>query len=373
MRISSGIAELLFEKGNRTGDGYASFTLPSGVMLVIPRRGFGRRGGLALYNPQRAIGHAAKALMRTGLWPGENTNAPAAPLDELRGILSDLIGETCAQWAFQFGATGIYSKAVILAMDRAGRPLAYGKLAALPAAQQAVLHEASVLNRLSAVTSLHGRIPRVLGQSRWRGFPLLALSAGPSAPAPKVFGAAHREFVASLKDATRSRGTLLESLMWHDMGRLLATWRGRLTPAWCDRYDWALDELERRLGPVRLDLALAHRDFVCWNTRMNSDGSLFVFDWEFSRQGSMPGWDFFHFHVAPWAMLSRPFDRDGAAKLISAAQREGIEPADDLLLAYLTDIALFHHNAVLSEGGMEHREFGIATQGIDLLRALKSR
>jgi hypothetical protein len=373
MRTSSAIAELLLDSDKRAGGGHASFVLPSGAMLVIPRAGATRRGGLALYNPQRATGLAAKALMWTSLWPGKATKVLAGPLDELRRIFADLLGEPCVQCAFLFGATGIYSKTVIVAMDHAGRPLAYGKLATLPAAQEAVRHEASTLNRLSAVASLRGRIPRSLGQTYWRGFPLLVISAGPPARAPKRFGAMHRAVLASLRDATRTPGTLLESVMWHAMMRLLARWRSRLTPVWCDRYDWALGELERRLGPVRLDLALAHRDFVCWNTRMNSNGSLFVFDWEFSRQGSTPGWDFFHFHVALWAVLARPLDRDSIAELISTAQSEGIESADDLLLAYLTDIALFHHDAVLSEGGTAHRELGIAAQGIDVLRALKSR
>ena len=108
----------------------------------------------------------------------------------------------------------------------------------------------------------------------------------------------HHDFLARLRDATRTSGALVGSPMWRIITRLLEARRSRLPPQWCDRYDWALFELERRFGSTRLDLVLAHRDFVASNTRISSDGTLFVFDWELSRPGSTLGWDFFHFHLA---------------------------------------------------------------------------
>jgi hypothetical protein len=369
---SSLLPELLLDK-DISASAHVSFTLPSGAVLVVPKTGQARRGALAVYNPQRVTGRVAKALMWSGMWRGTVAHVRSGPLEELQTILADLLGEPHLQCAFYFGATGIYSKAVIIAIDGAGRPLAYCKLAALPVAQQAVRHEGCTLDRLAAAAGLHGRIPRVLGETRWRRFPLLVLSAGPSVGAPQRFGAMHRAFLARLNEATCEPGTLLESPAWHDMSEKLARWRVRLTLPWQERYDWALGALERRLGSGRLDLALAHRDFACWNTRTNADGSLYVFDWEFACRGSTPGWDFFHFHVALRAVLGRPLDRDGVAALTSAAHREGFVPAEDLLLAYLTDVALFHHDTVLGAGEVNHPLLEIAAQGIDVLRVQTPR
>jgi hypothetical protein len=369
-RLSSALADLFLDEDIRAS-AHVSFALPSGAVLVVPKAGRARRGALALYNPQRVTGRVAKALMWSGIWRGTVAHVQPRPLEELQTILAGLLGEPRLQCAFYFGATGIYSKAVILAIDSAGRPLAYGKLAALPVAQQAVRHEGCTLDHLAAATGLRGWIPRVLAETQWREFPLLVLSAGPSAGAPKRFDAMHRAFLGMLKEATCEPAKLLDSIAWRDMNATLARRRERLAPAWRDRYDWALPELERRLGSVRLDLSLAHRDFVCWNTRTNADGSLYVFDWEFARRGSTPGWDFFHFHVALRAVLGRALDRDGVAALTSAAHREGLAPAEDLLLAYLADVALFHHDSLLDAGEDNHPVLEIAAQGIDVLRVQK--
>jgi hypothetical protein len=367
MRTSSAIAGLLLDRNGRNAR-HVSFDLPSGAMLVLPKSGRARRGALAIYNPQRVTGFAAKALMASGFWRGRETSVTPGPLEELQAILAAVIGDAHAQCGFYFGATGIYSKTVILVMDRSGRPLAYGKLADLPAARESVRHESSTLDRLANASGLRGRIPRVVGNTRWRDFPLLVLSAGPSARAPRSYGTMQREFLTNLTNATRETGTLLDSPTWQDMTERLYRWRERLTPAWRDRYDWGMAELERRLGSARLELALAHRDFVCWNTRRNADGTLFVFDWEFSRSGSMPGRDFFHFHVALWAVLGRPLNRDAVDALISAAKREALAPAVDLLLAYLLDVALFQHDAAFGAGEDGHPMLNILAQGIDVLR-----
>ena len=127
MQTPSAIADLLLAAGGHAGRRHMSFELPNGAMLVVPKQGTGRRAGLALYNPQRATGLAAKGLLWTGLWPGRTVEVLAGPLDELRNTLAVALGEPHVECAFQFGSTGIYSKTVILVMDRAGRPLAYAK------------------------------------------------------------------------------------------------------------------------------------------------------------------------------------------------------------------------------------------------------
>jgi hypothetical protein len=372
----SEIAELLIAPNDGSGRPYVFYALGNGAKLLTPKQGAARRAGFTIYNPQMLTGLAAKCMMSLGLWPGQTIGVRTERLDELRETLASRTGNPDIELAFQFGATGIYSKTVVLVMDSVGNALAYAKLAAGAAAQEAVRHEAAVLDQLSANADLRGRVPCSLGDLEWRGYSLLVMSPGPVRRAPLAFGAVHRSFLACLRQATRTPAIFTESPMWHEMIKLHAAWSSRLSSTWCERYDWALGELERRLGETRLDLALAHRDFAPWNTRLNSDGSVFVFDWEFAKAGSTPGWDFFNFHIAMGAARARPLDADSVAELLAAARREGIAPAEDLLLACLTDMALFQHDAMLREGaGKEenHRLLGSAGQGIDTLRRLRLR
>ena len=372
MQRSTGIADLLLASKDRSARAHASFVLPTGAMLIIPRNGPARRGGLAIYNPLRVTGLAAKSLMWSGVWSGQEVHVSAEAMDELHSVLADLLGERHVECAFQLGATGIYSKIVILVMDTAGRPLAYAKLAALATAQQALQHEIATLERLSTVAPLRGRVPHLLGRTKWREFPVVLMSPGPVKRAPRVFGAAHHEFLSCLREATRTPGILVECPMWHAATLLLARWGKGMSPAWRDRYDWALVHLQRQLGRTQLDLSLAHRDFAPWNTRTDRNAILFVFDWEFSKGAFVPGSDFFHFHIALWAMLGRAIDGDVVTNLIAAASREGISNAEDMFLAFLIDIALFEHDAILREGKQHHPVLEIAAQGIDILRRRRS-
>ena len=364
----SEIAEFLATPQVHPGRAYAMYTLRNGAAILLPKRGAVRRAGLALYNPQMGTGLAAKGLMWTGIWPGRAVCLQPEPLEELRQVLADCIGNSDIELAFQFGATGIYSKAVVLVMDSAGIPLAYAKLAAIDTAQEALRHETDVLKRLSSDARLRGRISLVFADLEWNGFLLLVMSPGPPHRAPSTFGTAQRTFLACLASSTRTVAVLTTSPMWQEMNSLYAAWNSRLSSAWRRRYEWAFGELERRLGRVRLDLSLAHRDFAPWNTRLRSDGTLFVFDWEFARAGSTLGWDFFNFHVAVRAARAGTLDGDGVSELLAAARLEKIDAAEDFLLAYLTDKALFYHNAVLREGKDSHGCLEIAAQGIDTLR-----
>jgi hypothetical protein len=362
------IADLLLSADSCTEQPHVSFTLPSGTMLVIPRKGTLRRRALAIYKPYRMTGLAAIGLMWTGLWRGQSVGVKRDALEELQKILADCLGEHHVECAFQFGATGIYSKTVILIMDSGGRTLAYAKLAAGELAQKALSYESSVLKKFANISDLRDGAPRLLAQTEWRSFPLTVISAGPPYLGPRVFSGTHRDYLARVRNATLNPGLLIESSMWHLMKRSLSQWRGTLSHQWQDRYDWAFAELEARLGRTRLDLSLAHRDFAPWNIRQHREGSLFVFDWEFSKEGSTPAWDLFHFHVASQAAFNRALDHDDVRNLIGEARRYGIEPADDLLLAYLLDVALFHHEFTLSVGESQHRILTSAAQGLDLIR-----
>jgi hypothetical protein len=369
----SEVAEQLAAPHGHPGRPFLKYALRNGAIILIPSQGPARSGGLALYNPQMVAGLAAKGLMWSRLWAGQAVHLRAEPLEQLRESLAGCLGQSDIELAFQFGATGIYSKTTILVMNSAGWPLAYARLAATTLAQEALLCEAATIERLSRDAGLNGRVPDFLGRFEWKGFPVIVISAGPTRRAPSVFGAAHADFLRRLKEATPAPIALAASGAWRTMTERRKAWDSRLSPEWRDRYDWTLGEMEAKLGSASLDLAMGHRDFVPWNTRLNSDGTLFVFDWEFSTPESTPGWDLFHFHVALWAARGRMLDAEGLSELLAAAQRGGIEPAEGCLLAYLTDMALFHHDAMLREGREHHRLLTSAARGIDTLRRQSGR
>lgn len=370
MSSASGVADLLLCELGGVDAPHAVFTLPSGTKLVIPHKGPLRRSALALYKPYRMTGLAAKSLIWTGLWPGELVGVRRDALQTLRDLLARCLGKQHVECAFQFGATGIYSKTVILVMDSAGNALAYAKLAAGQIAQNALTYENSILRKFAAVSELRDRVPRMLAQTEWQGFPLSVISAGPPHLGPRSFNKMHLEYLARIKAATMTTCLFTDSPMWCRMQQWLCHWRNFLSADWQERYDWAFGELQTRLGQKRIELSLAHHDFVPWNIRQHRDGSLFVFDWEFSKEGSTPGWDMFHFHLAPQVAFNRNLDHNAIQGLIAAATRYGMEPAEDLLLAYLTDVALFHHDAVLNLSNDQHRFLTSVAQGIDVMRTL---
>lgn len=113
MTTSSPVADALLVSDGRLGRKYVSFQLPSGAFLVIPKQRVLRRGGLAIYNPLRMTGIAAKSLMWAVCWFGRSIGVLTELLDELQSILADRLGERHVECAFQFGSTGIYSKTVL--------------------------------------------------------------------------------------------------------------------------------------------------------------------------------------------------------------------------------------------------------------------
>ena len=76
-----------------------------------------------------------------------------------------------------------------------------------------------------------------------------------------------------------------------------------------------------------------HGDFVPWNTFVQSDGELFVFDWELAEFDQPIIWDVMHFHARAAVMRGKPELPMNWVQLGS-----GDLPTDKgLLLLYLVD------------------------------------
>ena len=365
------IAEALMAPESSPARPYVAFSANSGAWILVPDKGRIRSAGLALYHPQSLRGAVAKNLIASGAWRPQSRRIREETLSELKGALNGFVGEDELHCAFYLRAPGPFAKAIVLAMDSTGRAIAYVKIAATERSARAIAHEADMLERLARVPALAGSIPRVLARATWRDYPILVLSAGPLRDAPRGFDAIHRQFLDHVSAATRTTRPLEESRMVADMRDRFYASLDVLPEQWRNRYDWALDTLAKRIGASPMSLSLAHGDFVPWNMRRNDDASLYVFDWELAKEERTAGWDTFHFHLARHAFGVGTLGGFGIDALCTLVAREDRDGAEVLLLAYLTDVALFCQHRLIEAQATATNPFIAAAS--ELLDALQRR
>jgi hypothetical protein len=370
-RSLAAIADALVVNGASPARPYVAFSVNSGAWILVPDKGRIRSGGLALYHPQTLRGALAKNLIANGVWRPQSRRIREETLDELQTVLNGIVGHDELHCAFYLRAPGPFAKAIVLVMAETGRALAYVKIAATEGGARAIAHEADVLERLARVPALKPSLPHVIARARWRDYPILVLKAGPARRPPRGFEDCHRVFLAHLREATQVMHPFSGSRMLHEMCARLEDCRDALSPDWRARYDWALDEISRRAGSDPIALALAHGDFVPWNMRRNSDGSIYVFDWELAAEERTQGWDVFHFHLARHASGVEPRGALDLSSLLACVKGDAHDTAETLLLAYLTDVSLLYQHRLIESNVVPTNPF-IAAAGA-MLDALRRR
>ena len=181
-------------------------------------------------------------------------------------------------------------KPTFLAVDGAGRPLGYGKLAAAGVTERAQ-REVDGLRAMSRAPVLGLRSPELLADLTWAGCRVLVVSPLPD-------------------DAQRypddlSAPTHLLDHARHDGGsiaveQVVAVLRDRVARSgqdWLhDLWAQSADELVGRTAGLRLQAGLLHGDWVPWNLAV-ADGVVWAFDWEHSEVESAAALDLVHWHV----------------------------------------------------------------------------
>ena len=339
--IASPIAERLVTSQSSGARRYFGLKVRAGAWVLVPREGARARDGLAIYNPQSLGGILKKALANRGVWAGKRIYLRDQMLREIEAVLEEQIGIAPLHCAFYFRSPGLFSKTIALALDRYGCAVAYVKFGVTAEGEMALARETDALDKLAAVPELASCVPRVIGRGRWLEYPMLVVSVGAPSRRCGSFGPAQETFLHDLRKATAKRKAFRDSVMWKAMSTRFAAGRAALGTLACERYVWALENIENRLGSQPLTMSLAHRDFVPWNMHYDHNGALFVYDWELAQDECTPGWDFFHYHLASQPL--RPSDRieEIAEALLREAERAGIAPARDCLLGYLADVGLF--------------------------------
>jgi hypothetical protein len=260
-------------------------------------------------------------------------------------LLEQLLDLPRVHLALAPGAPGEFRKLTLQVMTARGQVAAFAKLAASERAREAVERENRVLGDLAGCHQLHGRVPTLIGAIELEDALVIAQTAGGGRIVAPRYSAKHHEFLALVADATERRVPFSQSLMWRSMQTTFETIETHLSRASLQRIRSVLSDVDQTLGSTEITLGLAHRDFGPWNSRIQPDGTLFVFDWESAQHEMVPLYDFFDFQIRSHVLRdqqTRPIEL--AHRLLELARKWFPKTRPDqvraYLLAYLADRVL---------------------------------
>jgi hypothetical protein len=244
---------------------------------------------------------------------------------------------------FRLAVPGAYRKFTAVALSPEGHPEYFAKLPAHDGGVDRILSEAEALHELEGLKSLQGSIPRFGGLSTWHDRPMLMLGSGPGNCGRRRIGRVELEFLTRLHretaDEYRFNGSPAAVRWRNAVGALAASRRGRELAS---TFAPAIERISEGFGSVPIPMSLAHGDFTRWNTRRVRQ-RLFVFDWETTIAGSLPGHDAFHYNVIQRAVRGQQVSRPR----IPADWLETIWPGslsfwDTLWMGYLVEVGLHY-------------------------------
>lgn len=321
----------------------ARWLFPAGRRVAL------RAGIREFFRPRSLKGRVFRAAVSSGGLRGRKVSLEREPLESLERELCRILGEEVTL-CFYIGSPGAYRKSTALALDAAGKTLAFAKIANTEQTRAKIETERRTLLRLSGCLELHGRVPRVFGHFHWNGNEVLVTSGGPPWPGPDSLADEHLDFCQRLAEFSSSGvpgEVFADSPAYARLSATLGRIEAGLPGEVAGLLHRALGRLREGLGGVDVPLSMAHRDFAPWNTRIGPRG-LFVFDWDYATESAPPLYDLFHFQTIQSALAGQrdyrpsPEDFEGAL--------EGIWPGGRpyfpwLYLAYLLDVSLIYGEA----------------------------
>jgi hypothetical protein len=347
---------------------YLTYATRSGARWLVPRDIKRRAAGLQMYVPYNVGGHVRKAFMLLGVG-----GRPAAGDDHGFACLEELVIEVLERddldLTWFVASPGVVAKTSVLALDRAGRAVAFAKLATVPAARASLDHERAVLAALADAPEYQERAPRPLRWLEHADATVLVSTPAPSRRAPATFGPRHAEYLAGLARRFSHQVPFTSSALWRRLERATVTEGLVAASPWRERVEAARAHLETALRSEVVPVTLAHRDFAPWNTRLGATG-LFTFDWEFAAWDYPLNHDFFHFRFMVGLLLRGGVGpRAARAWLAEAPVSDGRNA--HYLVAYLLDLALQYLDYQHLEGRSD--EDPVLRQAGRLLDAMLAR
>ena len=303
------------------------------------------------------------ALVLKRVFPGSSVPiAFVGPAVAQAQWVAEVALEGISSAAVQVGTPGPYQKASVLLLDNEGQPLGLAKVAMGPRADAMVQREGRWLARLRTFDELASQVPRLLAEGYTGGARrFIATDLGPIQTGGSEFGEQQRAFLIALARASANQAASGDSQLCHRPHVALERLLPQLPLSVAKTLQAALADCERILETWSGPLVIAHGDFTPWNTR-RSDRGIYVFDWEYARDGASPAYDALH-----WMLLPRALSKTGlmtravrsargtAGEFLNAAfpdQRWPDGVVSGLVLHYLLDTLLFYG---MSDGAVDFR------------------
>ncbi|MEP2758803.1 phosphotransferase [Parvibaculum sp.] len=203
--------------------------------------------------------------------------------------------QTVGAVSYFTGTDGPHRKTAIQFMTGSGAILGYGKVTRNAEIAAYLSVEAKALDRVARMQLKSAGTPQLLGEGVANGARWIATDSrrGKTTSVPNGLVPMHVAFVRELAARTK-RSDDAETI-----ANMLALSAADADADWSRRFHRANALFSRWESDI--ETSFAHGDFTLWNSFIDS-GGLYVFDWEYSRDGIPVGFDLVHL------LLSRPTD-----------------------------------------------------------------
>lgn len=253
-------------------------------------------------------------------------------------------------YSFFLGTEGSDCKTTIQVSNES-KPVMYLKLTKKPNVKKLFYNENEILNFLKN-TMINNKCPDVLINQEYKGWDIFAISTTKSIKSTfnNRLTNEHVDFLAELYKNTK-REPLGETSKYFSDSICI-----------CNRYlkknpkdIWILDIFKDMVSNLEyhgISVCTSHRDFTMWNCYFNYN-DIFVFDWEYASQTSLPFFDILHFIIQP-AILNDIDEKNIYKELTNNTMIEryaekiciSIELINYFIILYLIDIILLYDSKI---------------------------
>lgn len=296
--------------------------------------------GLALFQP---IISSAKLLKKSAtlfnalglstLWARNRVYISCPP------VFSDLFGGKSLSYAFFTGTDSPHRKTAIQIMDTNGKIKGFAKISKQKTVKELINHESDCLEYAHSLNLKSAHVPRILMNSEISGARTLVTDTKKTrrSKSPVEFTKYHKAFLTEYSVISNSGGQLTDSHFLSNIRQQFNLITDSLSGDWSNRLEAAIHEIDSKAAGMSAPMSSCHGDFTPWNTFLAGD-KLYVFDWEYARHNSSPGYDLIHFQLSlPYIKLQPAHQAIASIKktMLETNITNDSMSAEVLLLCYL--------------------------------------
>ena len=256
--------------------------------------------GLALFQPiiasakmLKTVATTLSALGLAPLWAKNRVYVKCPP------VFADLFN--CAQpsYAFFTGTDSPHRKTAIQVMTPEGEIKGFAKVSCVEEVKQLIVRETDCIEYIRSLQLKSARVPKVLLSAEQSGARLLVTDTEKirHSRSPTMFTPQHQAFLSELAAKSCRGGASSCSQFLQGLRQQTVQFTARLSTEWNRRLEAAFNRIADCSSEIRAKTTFCHGDFTPWNTFMVG-AKLYVFDWEYARHCSPPGYDLIHFTLS---------------------------------------------------------------------------